>query len=139
MILLLDTDILIDVALGREPHAEDASALLDALEPRPGTAFIAWHSIANFYYLVRPSRGHGDAREFLRELTSFVRVAPTTTRHLLQACRLEMKDFEDALQVAAAFACDAGAIVSRNLRDYAKAPLPAITPARALTTLSSRG
>jgi predicted nucleic acid-binding protein len=39
--ILLDTDILVDVALDRLPHAEHAAALLDALEHRPGSAFIA--------------------------------------------------------------------------------------------------
>ena len=55
MKLLLDTDVLLDVALDRKPHAESSSALVDALERRPGSGFIAWHSISNFYYLVAPS------------------------------------------------------------------------------------
>ena len=42
MILLVDTDILIDVALDRMPYAESSSALLDRLEQTPGTAFVAW-------------------------------------------------------------------------------------------------
>jgi len=33
-----------------------------------------------------------------------------------------MKDFEDAMQVAAALACGAEVIATRNMRDYAQAP-----------------
>lgn len=128
MILLLDTDILIDVVLDRAPHADHAVSLLELLEARPGTAFVAWHLISNFYYLVRPAQGHQKARDFLRELIRFVPIAPTTTRSLGQALQLEMTDFEDAMQVAAAMAAEADVIVTRNLRHYKKSPIRAAPP-----------
>ncbi len=136
MKVLLDTDILVDVALDRKPHAEPASALVDALERRPGTGFIAWHSISNFYYLVAPSRGKASARTFLLDLAKFVDVSATTTDSLRFAGGLDMNDFEDALQVAAAVACSADFIATRNLRDYAKAPVKAFEPAVALKQLA---
>ena len=135
MIVLLDTDVLVDLALDRRPHAEPASALVDALEQRPGNAFVAWHSISNFYYLVAPSRGKDSARSFLMELAQFVDVSPTTTESLRFAGGLKMKDFEDALQVAAAVACQADVIATRNLRDYARAPVKAVKPAVVLEQL----
>jgi len=134
--LFLDTDVLVDVALDRKPHAESSSALVDALERRPGTGFIAWHSISNFYYLVAPSRGKASARTFLLDLANFIDVSATTTESLRFAGGLGMKDFEDALQVAAAVACRADFIATRNLRDYAKSPVKAVEPAVALKQLS---
>jgi hypothetical protein len=50
------------------------------------------------------------------------------TDSLRQAARLEMKDFEDAMQVAAADACGAEVIATRKIRDYAKAPIRVATP-----------
>jgi hypothetical protein len=47
-----------------------------------------------------------------------------------------MKGFEDVLQVAAAVACRADFIVTRNLRDYRKAPVKALEPATALKKLT---
>ncbi len=69
------------------------------------------------------------------ELAQFVDVSPTTTESLRFAGGLEMKDFEDALQVAAAVACQADVIATRNLRDYAKAPVKALKPAVVLKQL----
>lgn len=135
MKVLLDTDVLLDIALDRKPHAEAASALVDMLERRHGTGFIAWHSIANFYYLVAPSRGKTSARAFLLDLAKFVSVSETTTESLRFAGELNMRDFEDALQVAAAVACSADIIATRNLRDYAKAPVQAVAPVAALKRL----
>lgn len=133
--MLLDTDVLIDVALDRTPHAEPASALLDELERGPWSAFVAWHSLSNFYYLVRPVRGDSDTRAFLRELTSFVLVAPTQTADFHFACGLMLPDFEDAMQVAAARASGAERIVTRNTSDYRDAPIPAVEPGEALESL----
>lgn len=135
MIVLLDTDVLLDVALDRDLHAQPAADLLEALEQRPGTAFIAWHSISNFYYLVRPTKGSLETRILLLDLARFVQVAPTTTESLLYAAQLAMGDFEDAMQVAAATACRAEVIVTRNLRDYGNSPIPVAAPQSVLAEL----
>lgn len=135
MIVLLDTDVLIDLALDRQPYAEPAANLLDFLEQHPGQAFAALHSFSNFYYLVAPKRGKQETKEFLLDLTRFVSVAETTTESLY-AGNLDLSDFEDALQVAAAVACQARAITTRNLRDHARSPIPAMEPQALLKVLS---
>lgn len=133
--ILLDTDILIDIALDRRPHAGPAAALLDQIEHGAERACIAWHTVSNFYYLVASARGGGDARDFIVELTRFVAVATTGTEAIRYAVDLPMADFEDALQVAAARAGGARYIVTRNLRDYAHSPIRAMEPQEALSSL----
>ena len=133
--MLLDTDVLIDVALDRHPHADAAAELLDRLERGRENAFIAWHTVSNFYYLVAPTRGGPSARDFIVELTRFVEVAATDTRAVRFAAALPMRDFEDAMQVAAARACGAQHIVTRNIADFDRSPIPALTPTEALTEL----
>jgi hypothetical protein len=123
------------VALDRAPHAEASSALLDLLERRPRMAFVAWHTVANFFYLVRPARGARGARDFLVDLTAFASVAPADTEALRYAASLDLPDLEDAMQVAAARACGAEYIATRNVRDFRKSPVPARTPAELLEEL----
>ncbi len=130
--ILLDTDVLIDIALDRQPHAEPAFEILDRIERGLKPASIAWHSISNLYYLVKPTRGDATTRDFIRELTEFVQVAQTDTISIRFATQLPMTDFEDAMQVAAAQACNAQYIVTRNIRDYQQSPIPAITPQQSL-------
>ena len=93
---------------------------------------MAWHSATNFYNLVAPKRGTDAARAFLLDLAQFVEIAPTTTESLRQAGRLKLRDFEDAMQVAAAIACGADLIATRNRRDYAGAPIRAVAPGEVL-------
>ena len=135
MNILIDTDVLIDLALGRKPHDEPAAHLVDALERRRASGFLAWHSASNFYYLVAPRRGNDVAKTFLLDLVQFIEIAPTTTESLRQAGRLRLRDFEDAMQVAAAVACGADVIATRNHRDYGGAPVRAVAPAEVLKIL----
>lgn len=134
--ILLDTDVLIDVALDRQPHVEASAALLSLLERRPRMAFVAWHTLSNFFYLVSPAHGREDAREFLVELTRFVSVAPTDTDAFHYAAFLPLPDFEDALQVAAARACGASYIATWNVKDFRESPVPARTPIELLADLA---
>ena len=133
--MLLDTDVLIDVALDRRPHSGPSSELLDRIERGSRRGFVAWHTLSNFYYLVTSSRGDADTRDFIAELLRFVAVAPADTPALRYAVSLPMADFEDAMQVAAARACGARYIVTRNIRDFSGSPIPALTPRDALAQL----
>ncbi len=133
--MLLGTDVLIDVALDRHPHSDMASEILDRLEHGYRKAFVPWHSVSNFFYMVAPTRGERPAREFILELTRFVEVAETGTEAIRYAAALPMTDFEDAMQVAAADACGARYIVTRNMKDYRRSPIPAISPQEALREL----
>ena len=130
--ILLDTQVLLDVALDRSPHSGPASELLTRLERGIEDACIAWHSVSNIYYIISPVRGGADTREFIIELTRFVSVATIDTHGVWNAAALPMADFEDALQVAAARSGGARLIVTRNLRDYENSPIPAIDAVGAL-------
>jgi predicted nucleic acid-binding protein len=124
---LIDTDILLDVALKREPFFDQAAEVIRWANDDPGQIAVAWHSLSNLAYLVRP-----DARLFISELLQFIEVAPTSVREARQAIGFPMNDFEDAMQAAAALAFDALFIVTRNVDEYKNSPVPALTPAQFL-------
>ncbi len=131
MKVLLDTDVLLDVALFRREFYEASARVLEWAEAEPGQAGVAWHSLSNLAYLVRP-----DARPFLRELLQFVEVAPVSTESARLALEMSLGDFEDALQVASAIAFGATFLVARNLAHYKRSPLPALSPAQFLEHLA---
>ena len=133
--ILLDTNILIDVAIERHPFADSASELLDRIMEGGIRASVAWHTIATFYYVVAPLRSGSGTRDFILELIGYMAVAPTSTEAVRYAASLPMADFEDAMQVAAARACGAEHIVTRNLSDFERSPIPAVTPQEALSRL----
>ena len=125
---LIDSEVLLDVALNREPFFADAAGVIRWAQDEPGKLGVAWHSLSNIAYLVKP-----DARAFINHLLQFIEVAATGTREAKQALGFPMADLEDAMQTAAALAFDAMFIVSRNAKDYKNSPIPAITPSRFLS------
>jgi predicted nucleic acid-binding protein len=126
--VLIDTTILLDVALDRDPFAEPACRLLDAAQRGDIEAWVAWHTVADFYYLCASDKDDSAARGFLSDLLSFVEVSTCSTDGVRQAFSFRMRDFEDALQCAAAIACRADAIATRNLKDFRSAPVRALHP-----------
>jgi predicted nucleic acid-binding protein len=128
MIILIDTDVLIDLALDRKPHAQYSESIINSVEEKSLNAFIAWHTVSNFYYMVAGTSGDRKARLFIKELLQFVNISETSTNDVLTAIDLPLGDFEDALQVAAASACSARFIITRNVKHYKKSNIPALTP-----------
>ena len=134
--LLLDSDKLIDVALDRTPYDDASRAVLGQVAEGAEHACIDWHSFSNIDYIVTRELDRAIARAFIEGLLEFAQVAATTTDDLYYALSLPLADFEDAMQVAAARACDARYIVTRNVRDYVDSPVPTLTPADAIAELS---
>ncbi len=131
MKILLDTDVLLDVALSRQPYAVDSGTTLDWAEAHPGSAAVAWHTLANIAYLLK-----GGARQFLEDLLSFVVVAEISTEAARQALRLPMTDLEDAFQAVSALEFKADYVVTRNIRDYQRSPVRAVSPTQVVKLLS---
>jgi len=124
--LLLDINVLLDIAFQRP--GEPASTQLIKLCGREHEAWVAWHSIATLAYLIERQQTAAESRKFIRSLLEWADVAVTSRTDALAALDWPMSDFEDALQAAAAVACGAQAIITRNERDFKASPVPAMTP-----------
>jgi len=122
MRILLDTDVLLDVALAREPHVESSVAVFNWVQ-EGGEAAVAWHSLTNCSYLLK------GGRPFLTRLLKLVDVATVGAADARLALSLPMADLEDAFQSAAALAWKADFIITRNIADYRHSPVPAVAPA----------
>ena len=131
MRILVDTDILLDVALDRPEHIEASAGVLRWVE-EGGDAAIAWHSIANCAYILKD-----DGRVFLEQLLMLVDVASVGTREARAAMALPMRDLEDALQSISAQSWDADYIITRNLSDFRKSPVRALSPTKFLRLIDS--
>ena len=97
MRILLDTDILLDVALAREPHVTDSASVLVWAESG-GTAAVAWHSLTNCSCMLK------GGKPVLEKLLRLVEVATVGTADAKRALALPMPDVDDAFQSAAAVA-----------------------------------
>ncbi|HSH79125.1 MAG TPA: PIN domain-containing protein [Herpetosiphonaceae bacterium] len=128
MLALLDTDVILDLVLDRTPFVAAAEALVEAHEQGRFSAYIAPITPVNVFYIVRKNKGAEIAREAITAIIDGFYVCPLDLTVLQSATVLPLTDFEDAVQLAAALASGLDAIVTRNIVDYAGAPLPVYRP-----------
>jgi len=137
MRLLFDWDVLLDVGLDRAPWVERSGAVLALAQSGAVEGFVAWHSLSNIDYFTR-TKDAPDARTFISALLGFLEVAPVGHADMQFALKLDMPDLEDAMQAAAAVACGADRIVTRNTKDFKNSVIPAVTPSELLREIPKR-
>lgn len=125
---LFDTNIVLDVALERPRLAASSRQALTWGFEHPGRACLAWHSVATLAYFLGRHGGTSAVRPLVGELVARLEIAGGSDRELLRAIQLPVADFEDAMIVALAESAGATHIVTRNLSDFRKSPVKAVTP-----------
>lgn len=131
MRVLFDTNVIVDVLQKREPHFENSYRVFQmaAKEDSDITGLVAASILTDIYYVIRPSLGSkAAAREAIRQLTELLMVCDTQAVDAAEALDLPMEDFEDAIVAAVGKREKADVIVTRNTKDFAQSPVPAITP-----------
>jgi predicted nucleic acid-binding protein len=136
--LLLDTNILLDVVLGRKPHAEAGEALWEAIEGHDVEGYLAAHAITTFYYMVRKQRDQVQAKHAVQSLLQVFKVATVDAAVIHEALQMPGSDFEDCVTAAAAHRSGCAFIVTRDPRGFRASPVEAIAPAAAIAILRSR-
>ncbi len=137
MKVLIDTDVVLDLLLDREPFSTAAAELFARVELGGLAGYVCATSVTTVCYLAEKARGQAAAREAISRLMALAEIAPVSRAVLDAALTFGMKDFEDAVVSAAAQGVGADFVVTRNLRDFAAAPLPAYEPAGLLSMLDT--
>ncbi len=128
MRILLDTNIIVDVALEREPFYTASMRVLTFAYRGEMEAFISASTVSDIYYIVRKAKGHDETLEFLRIIAPFCRIATVEQSVISSALTSNFKDFEDAVQYETAIANQLEAIVTRNPQGFPGDVLPILTP-----------
>lgn len=127
--ILVDTNILLDYLLTREPFYEDAKKVVLTCTEGETEGCIAAHSISNMFYILRKDYDVKDRREILTNLCTIFDVEGIDKVKLLSGLQNEnFSDFEDCLQMECAKAYNAEYIVTRNVDDYRSSEVTAILP-----------
>lgn len=127
MNLFFDTNVLLDVALRREPFYQKSEEILrDSLCAH--ACFLSWHTISNLFYIITRQRTEQDGLEFICFLEKTFTVAPVKNEDLGIALAYYESDFEDAMQIACAVAIDADLIITRDQTGFSLSPIQVVSP-----------
>ncbi len=129
MRILIDTNILADALLGRDPYYDIAYNILAMCANKKVYGYIAAHSIPNLFYILRKFMTREERREALKDICQIVKVEGIDSFKIFSALDNEdFSDFEDGLQEECAVAISADYIVTRNAKDFTLSRIPVILP-----------
>lgn len=136
---VLDTCVVLDVLQAREPFADDALRVLQAVSDEKFVGIITAKAITDIYYILRRTL-HDDeqVRTYIRKLYSLFEVADTFALDCEKALYSETKDYEDAVMIATAERVGADYIITRNQKDYKSSKVPVCSPKEYLAILSEK-
>ena len=128
MKVMIDLNVLLDVAQRREPFYAASAAVLSQAVEGPNVACLPGHLLTTLYYIVAKYAGPAKAGMLIDWILEHLEVVPQDRAQFIRARGLQISDFEDAALASAAEASGCELIVSRNVADFGSSPVPAVTP-----------
>lgn len=139
MLILIDTNVLLDVIARREPYVIFSEKVIDLCRQEIINGAIAGHSVLNAMYVLRKNFTLEERKEIFLSLCEFLYVESVDFGKIIQALKDDdFSDFEDCLQMQCALSLRADYIVTRNVKDFAVSDIPAVTPEEFLNILEEQ-
>ena len=137
MRVLIDTNIILDFFLEREPFRTDAEALFQAIQSKQVRGYVTATTVTDIFYIARrQTRSIERARQAVSETLAVMQICLVNRPILEQAFASPLTDFEDAVQLACAIANNLDAIITRDTEGFAGAILPILSVGELLGRLS---
>lgn len=128
MKVLLDTNILLDVLLQRQPFFPASCEIWTLAEEGTVTAYISALSLPNVYYVISRGNGAKVARRAIGLLRGLFEIVELNADVLNQAAEAAFADFEDAIQYVSALRAGAAVLITRNPRHFPSGTIKVLTP-----------
>ena len=116
--VFIDTDIILDMFLKRQPFYPAAATLFSMVEKRKIEAYISPVILSNLYYILKKGLGQELALVYLRKLRLLTKIVNVDEKIIDLVLASKFKDLEDALQYYAALEQGISVLITRNGDDY---------------------
>ena len=128
MRVLIDTNVLLDYLLEREPFLRDANALFNAIAAGQVIGYVTATTLTDIFYI---SRRQTQKIELARQSVSYtlavMLVCPVDRAILEAALASNLEDFEDAVQIYCAVSQALDAIVTRDQQGFSGSTIPVLS------------
>jgi len=135
MQVLIDTNVLLDVLLNRDPWATESSAVWRAHDEGNIVGHVTACALTDIFFIARRLAGLEKARTAIHLCLGAFEICDVGRLALSRAQESPGDDFEDNLQIAVAELADLDAIVTRDEKGFQGAAIAVLTPAEVLIRL----
>jgi predicted nucleic acid-binding protein len=137
MRILLDTNVVLDFVLARQPFFVEADEIFIKLQNGEFEAFVSAITPINVFYTTRKEKNKAIAFSAIEELLKIVHITGSNRQIFQNALSNNFTDYEDAVQHECALAENLDAIVTRNTKDYKNASVKVYSPIEFLQYLQT--
>ena len=137
MKILIDTNVILDVLVKREPFYVDSARVWTLIRRKFIAGYLSAISINKLYYIVKKLEGHKTAASFVDQILEDYEIIDLTKSILKQARTIQKKDFEDLIQYFSALHEGCDFLVTRNKKDFPLIGIKIISPRELLKRLEN--
>ena len=134
--LLIDTNIVLDFFLDREPFAEYADEIMRYCIIGKIQGHLASHTLLNAFYITRKQKSIAERKEFLLMLCEKFVIIGINKQAIMETLQNEeWDDLEDGLQIQCAIIEDLDYIITRDPKGFESSKIQALSPEEFLKIL----
>lgn len=137
MKVLIDTNVILDILLEREPFLPEARAVLENIRIGRIIGYVTATTLTNIFYIVRrQTKSVERAKQAVSMTLTLMEISLVDRQILEQAFASNLTDFEDAVQEACAKLANLDGIFTRDREDFADSTVRIFSPGELLQVLS---
>jgi predicted nucleic acid-binding protein len=126
--VLIDTNIVLDYLLEREPFLQNAEALFNKIDSGQIIGYVSATTLTDIFYIARRhTRSIELARQAVSTTLAVMAICSVNRGTLELAFSFGLTDFEDAVQIACAATYTLDAIITRDMEDFSRSVIPVLS------------
>ena len=138
MRVLLDTNIVLDALLAREPFVDLAQEIFILVENGEIEGYLCATSVTTLHYLIGRATNKREADEIIEQLLTLFEVSPVTKKVLYDASINNGVDYEDSVIYTSAYYSDINIIITRDKRGFKESKISSLQPKEFLAFFKSQ-
>jgi predicted nucleic acid-binding protein len=133
MIYFVDTNIIIDLLVDREPFSENAIRIFESVHNRGWTLYTSDNAITTSYYYLRREIGKERSKATIASFLVDIEIVSVSKQMLATAAVSKFNDYEDAVQFHCAISISGiDGIITRNKNFFKHSTIPVFAPEEVL-------
>jgi len=133
--IFVDSDIVMDLLSGKQPHYEYAAELFSLADQGSLKLYVSSLTFANVNYILSRQLSATQARKMLLKFKTLINVLAVNDKIVDLSLASDFHDFEDAIQYNTAIENGITTLLTRNLKDFKKAEISILTAQQFLKTI----
>jgi predicted nucleic acid-binding protein len=135
MKVFLDSDVILDFLLDRQPFSDHISQIFEQSLNSNLQLCVSPTTITNLNYIIGRLENIKQAHLKTKKILQLVKVETVKESTITNAITSKFKDFEDAVQNYCATEANHTVILTRNIKDYKESKLAVLTPKEYLSQM----